>query len=146
MADEQQQPKLGSTAAAVKKSQQTRKPKAEAHNSDENVEAAADSPSAAEPGIPKLSKQPALAKPAPAAAAAAAAHAAPALSHGAAAAGSKSGVSRTGSIKRHGSTTSRRLQALLASEELSSLSLLGIEGSELPGAYWPTAPFSRDLE
>lgn len=57
----------------------------------------------------------------------------PALSHTAAAAGSKSGVSRTGSIKRHGSTTSRRLQALLASEELSSLSLLGTEGSELPG-------------
>lgn len=45
---------------------------------------------------------------------------------------SKGGVSRTGSIKRHGSTTSRRLQALLASEELSSLSL-GTEGSDLPG-------------
>lgn len=57
----------------------------------------------------------------------------PPLMHAAPALGSKSGVSRTGSIKRHGSTTSRRLQALLASEELSSLSLLSKEGSELPG-------------
>jgi hypothetical protein len=128
MAEEQQQPKLGSTAAAGKKSQQARRPKPEAHNGDEHQEVASDSPSAADAGITQPRKQPVLAKPAPAAA-----HAVPALSHGAAAVGSKSGVSRTGSIKRHGSTTSRRLQALLASEELSSLSLLGTEGSELPG-------------
>jgi hypothetical protein len=57
----------------------------------------------------------------------------PPLMPAAPALGSKSGASRTGSIKRHGSTTSRRLQALLASEELSSLSLLSKEGSELPG-------------
>jgi hypothetical protein len=124
MADEKQQPKLSSTAAAGKKNQQARRPQLEAHNGGEHQKAASDGPSAAVAGITKPSKHPTLAKP----------HAASALSQGAAAAaGSKSGVSRTGSIKRHGSTTSRRLQALLASEELSSLSLLGTEGSELPG-------------
>jgi hypothetical protein len=49
-------------------------------------------------------------------------------------------LSRSGSIAHpaatHGTatSTSRRLQALLASEELSSLSVLEGEASELPGA------------
>lgn len=81
--------------------------------------AAAAQPKAAQPG-----------------AAAASAHVVPPLTQGAGGITSKSAAGRTGSIKRHGSTTSRRLQTLLASEELSSLPVLGSEGSELPGEVW----------
>lgn len=67
-----------------------------------------------------------------------AAHQAPAAVPAVAAAsapGAKPAVSRSSSLAAaHGNNASRRLQALLASEELSSLSVLDAEGSELPGA------------
>lgn len=110
------------------------KQKPVAHMNAESQAAAADHAAAAPQHKQQQQQQPVLAK---AAAAGTAVGQGPTVPHAAAGAagtmGSKSGASRTDSLKRHGSTTSRRLQALLASEELSSLSVLGAEGSELPG-------------
>lgn len=151
-------------AAAEKQKQHVSKPKVETHSSDDHQTAAAASTAAADAGSSKYlsptahsgapapqHSKPVLAKHGKAPAAAAAAAASPAQpaagsrassipglqpSVAAGGIGGKSGTSRSGSIKPHDSTTSRRLQALLASDELSSLNLLATEGSELPGRDW----------
>jgi hypothetical protein len=145
-------------AAADRQKQHVSPPKVETHSLDDHQTAADASPAATNAGsskelspaahsdapTPQHSK-PVLTKHGKAPAAAAPPPAQPAAGTGAASVpslqptvaaggvGGKSGASRSGSIKRHGSTTSRRLQALLASDELSSLNLLATEGSELPG-------------
>lgn len=145
-------------AAAERQKQHVSKPKVDTQSSDDYQTAAAASPAAAGAGsskelspaahsgvpTPQHSK-PVLSEHGKAPAAAAESPAQPAAAAGAASIpslqptvaaggiGGRSGASRSGSIKRHGSTTSRRLQALLASDELSSLNLLATEGSELPG-------------